>query len=511
MASNALPAARAQAVARLKTLTNQELKEICRTEHLAVSGVKAQLQGRIIELIDRAIDGSSMTVFERVRAKIHNKGTAPPPQYQNTGYNSSASPTAPFSQHRPSHITGTPQGGVPGSGYPRPNLPVPGQRVPGRMVFKSSPFYHIQEALTPVQDLTEMPQNRHQVNYSLVLSESVSHRLREDSSLKVMMYCTSSSILGQYELCDIAFPSQMDVRVNSDEVRHNFKGLKNKPGTTKPADLTPYLRKNIPRFHNQMQINYALTSKRYSWIVNLVKKASAEELTERVRTNRVISKDSVVREMISKAKDPDIIATSSVMSLKDPISTMRIDLPCRSTLCRHNQCFDVSSFIQLQEQAPTWACPICNKTISYEALAIDQYVMDILQKTSKSVEQVTVEPEGAWSEIKPEESKANGRDKSQSRAPYDEDSDDDLVEIDPKGGVAIKKDPAQMTPGLAQHTPPLSSRETSAPQTSAARPNGAGSKRSAVIDLTLSDDDEPPRPLKRSAVNSYNTPASPAI
>jgi E3 SUMO-protein ligase PIAS1 len=60
------------------------------------------------------------------------------------------------------------------------------------------------------------------------------------------------------------------------------------------------------------------------------------------------------------------------LSLKDPISTLRIAIPCRSTLCSHNQCFDAESFLQLQEQAPTWNCPICNKTVSYQALAVDQ-------------------------------------------------------------------------------------------------------------------------------------------
>lgn len=76
--------------------------------------------------------------------------------------------------------------------------------------------------------------------------------------------------------------------------------------------------------------------------------------------------------MVSKANDSDIVATSIVMSLKDPISTLRIDTPCRSTICKHNQCFDAMSFLQLQEQAPTWTCPICNKVVSFGDLAIDQ-------------------------------------------------------------------------------------------------------------------------------------------
>ena len=197
------------------------------------------------------------------------------------------------------------------------------------------------------------------------------------------------------------------------------------------------------------------------------------------------------------------------MSLKDPISTLRISLPCRSIICNHNQCFDASYFLQLQEQAPTWTCPVCNKTISYEALAIDQYVQDILERTSKSTEQITIEPTGEWSEVKPSEN--DNRGKSQSRAPYDNDSEDDIIEIP---DARVDKVKTESTPGFAQQTPPLSSREASI---SGARPSNStnsstATKRSSnIIDLTLSDDDEPPRPAKRqnnSQSTSYNTPAS---
>lgn len=75
-----------------------------------------------------------------------------------------------------------------------------------------------------------------------------------------------------------------------------------------------------------------------------------------------------------RASDPDIVVGSSVMSLKDPVSYMRIAVPCRSDICSHHQCFDAASFLQLQEQAPTWTCPICNKVVSFEGLVVDQYV-----------------------------------------------------------------------------------------------------------------------------------------
>jgi len=74
----------------------------------------------------------------------------------------------------------------------------------------------------------------------------------------------------------------------------------------------------------------------------------------------------------NRTQDTDIVATSSVMSLKCPLSTLRIQVPCRSIVCTHNQCFDASSFLELQKQAPTWTCPVCGKSTSFESLQIDQ-------------------------------------------------------------------------------------------------------------------------------------------
>ena len=73
-----------------------------------------------------------------------------------------------------------------------------------------------------------------------------------------------------------------------------------------------------------------------------------------------------------KAQDPDVVATSQVLSLKCPLSYMRLVTPCRSLSCTHIQCFDATSYLQLQEQGPQWVCPICNKSAPFEQLAVDE-------------------------------------------------------------------------------------------------------------------------------------------
>lgn len=224
----------------------------------------------------------------------------------------------------------------------------------------------------------------------------------------------------------------------------------------------------------------------------MVKKHSAADLVKQIAAKQVITKQSVLNEMKAKAADPDIEVGSSKMSLKDPISTLRINIPCRSTVCTHNQCFDAESFLQLQEQAPTWICPICNKTVHFNGLAVDQYVEEILAKV-RNADQVTISPTGEWST----EKSPSPTPKKNGSAIAADDSDDDLIEI-PDYRVASIKSEAVQTPTYLS-TPPMPSREPST------APRSVSKRTSEVVDLTLSDDDEPPRPAKKVA---YQPPPS---
>lgn len=181
--------------------------------------------------------------------------------------------------------------------------------------------------------------------------------------------------------------------------------------------------------------------------------------------------------VLKKADDPDIVFDSIVMSLKDPISTLRINVPCRAQNCTHNQCFDAESFLQLQEQAPTWQCPVCNKLVSFEGLAVDQYVyytrlfvlankrfryvQEILDSVPKDTDQVTIEPNGNWVRG----NKSDSQTPHNSKTAQDPGSDDDLVEITDYRITTIKSE-AMNSPLSAARTPPLSSRDSStAPRT----------------------------------------------
>ena len=313
-----------------------------------------------------------------------------------------------------------------------------------------------------------------------------------------MIYCTTDTANSPFSRVDIAFPHQVEIKVNQDEIKGNLRGLKNKPGTTRPADITDLLRKRNG-YSNDIAITYALTKNRYYLVVNLVRQITVESLVEKLKSGKIISRDRVINEMKTKAEDTDVVATSTILSLKCPLSTLRIQVPCRSTLCNHNQCFDAASFLQLQEQAPTWTCPICNKIVNFSNLHVDAYVDDILRSTPKSTEQVTIEPTGGWSV------KSGSRASRTTRTDRASDDDDrgDVLEIEALESQAAPVKIEQNNERSLLDTP-ISSRTTSTPILP--RQNGTNKRPAApVVDLTLSsdEDEQPVRPRKRPNLNGF--------
>jgi E3 SUMO-protein ligase PIAS1 len=75
-----------------------------------------------------------------------------------------------------------------------------------------------------------------------------------------MLFSAVDAPLAPFTRVDITFPGQVEIKVGADEVKANFKGLKNKPGSTRPADITDQIRK-VPTYRNNIHVTYALTQK----------------------------------------------------------------------------------------------------------------------------------------------------------------------------------------------------------------------------------------------------------
>ena len=105
-----------------------------------------------------------------------------------------------------------------------------------------------------------IPQNRQSTHLTLPLSQHNVEHMNVDSRYRVMLYGAVDSGMGPYARCEVTFPQQIEVKVNGEEVKANYKGLKNKIGSVRPVDITNHIRK-APEYANRISVTYALTTK----------------------------------------------------------------------------------------------------------------------------------------------------------------------------------------------------------------------------------------------------------
>jgi hypothetical protein len=97
-----------------------------------------------------------------------------------------------------------------------------------------------------------------------------------------------------------------------------------------------------------------------------------------------------------KNDSDDIESLDFTLSLRCPISMMRMQEPVRGKQCEHLQCCEyttIKSFIQNGQ----YKCPTCNKLSAASNLVVDDYMQDIIRNTADDVFEVIVDAKtGAW-------------------------------------------------------------------------------------------------------------------
>lgn len=209
---------------------------------------------------------------------------------------------------------------------------------------------------------------------------------------------------------DDNFPSNLSVKVNGKLVTLPNPIPTNKPGVEpkrppKPVNITSLCRLS-PTVANQIHVTWSsdLGGRGYVVAVYIVRRLSSSDLLQRLRAKGVRPADytrGLIKDKLCEDADSEIATTSLKVSLVCPLGKMKMQLPCRATTCSHLQCFDASLFLQMNERKPTWLCPVCDKSILYDNLAIDGYFSDILSSPllpSDSME-VQLNVDGTWTVI----------------------------------------------------------------------------------------------------------------
>ncbi|KAF7720610.1 hypothetical protein EC973_006992 [Apophysomyces ossiformis] len=76
------------------------------------------------------------------------------------------------------------------------------------------------------------------------------------------------------------------------------------------------------------------------------------------------------------------------MSLKCPISLLRIQQPVRGENCKHPDCFDLESYLVVNQDNIGWKCPHCNECTPPNKLCRDLFFEDLLVRVPKNANEV---------------------------------------------------------------------------------------------------------------------------
>ncbi|KAG2624342.1 hypothetical protein PVAP13_3KG123000 [Panicum virgatum] len=97
--------------------------------------------------------------------------------------------------------------------------------------------------------------------------------------------------------------------------------------------------------------------------------------------------------------DLEVVTESVTVNLRCPNSGSRMRIAGRFKSCVHMGCFDLETFVELNQRSRKWQCPICLKNYSLENLMIDPYfnrITSLLRNCSEDVNELDVKPDGSW-------------------------------------------------------------------------------------------------------------------
>lgn len=109
---------------------------------------------------------------------------------------------------------------------------------------------------------------------------------------RLVLFCTQTDRI-PYNNCVIEFPAHVELRCNGTAVVANLRGIKNKPGTINPPDITPnaILMQGVA---NKVDVTFQESRSSYTVTVYLVEKNTVQQLVDKIRKRGFISKESTL-------------------------------------------------------------------------------------------------------------------------------------------------------------------------------------------------------------------------
>ncbi|KAK9965948.1 hypothetical protein ABG768_005010 [Culter alburnus] len=194
------------------------------------------------------------------------------------------------------------------------------------------------------------------------------------------------------------------------QVSVNATPLTIERGDNKTSHKALHLKHVCQPGRNTIQITVTACCCSHLFVLQLVHRPSVRSVLQGLLRKRLLTAEHCITKVkrnfssvaVSVAgaglnADDGVEQTAIKVSLKCPITFRRIQLPARGHDCKHVQCFDLESYLELNCERGTWRCPVCNKSALLEGLEVDQYMWGILNALQNSeFEEVTIDPSCSW-------------------------------------------------------------------------------------------------------------------
>ncbi|KAM5376863.1 hypothetical protein ACJZ2D_005350 [Fusarium nematophilum] len=195
-----------------------------------------------------------------------------------------------------------------------------------------------------------------------------------------------------------------------------------------PLELTDFLstgentlRISFPRIPQNTKPGF-----RYFVAVEIVETVSHDSAKNLIETTRRIPLEETKRKAQRRLRPSDsddvIIADENLtISLADPFSASRFNVPVRGSNCKHIECFDLETWLTTRPRKPAqkgggpsrkgeepslvdvWKCPICGLDARPTSLWVDEYLarvgQELLAHDDKRTRTITVNADGDWNAV----------------------------------------------------------------------------------------------------------------
>ncbi|KAK8391085.1 hypothetical protein O3P69_017024 [Scylla paramamosain] len=181
-------------------------------------------------------------------------------------------------------------------------------------------------------------------------------------------------------------------------------------GEQKTSHKPLYIKAVCQPGRNTIQITVTACCCSHLFVLQLVHRPSVRSVLQGLLRKRMLPAEHCVTKIkrnfnsvaasngsLNNSEGDGVEQTAIKISLKCPITFKKITLPARGHDCKHIQCFDLESYLQMNCERGSWRCPVCNKTAYLEGLEVDQYIWGIITTLANSpVDEVTMDSSASW-------------------------------------------------------------------------------------------------------------------